>query len=86
MFLIFLKIVVVIFIVWVLVTQILIPGIKDTKIFPFFRKEKQLTKDLEEVNQQIKEKEIEKKIAITKVEEKVIEKEINDINKQKESI
>ena len=63
-----------------------IPGLKDTKIFPFFRREKQLTKDLEDVNRQIKEKVIEKKIAVTKFEEKVIEKEINDINKQKEGI
>ena len=41
---------------------------------------------VKDVNQQIKEKVIEKKIAVTKVEEKVIEKEINDINKQKEGI
>jgi len=86
MYLVLLKMVVIIFIMWLLVTQILIPGLKDTKIFPFFRREKQLTKDLEDVNQQIKEKVIEKKIAVTKVEEKVIEKEINDINKQKEGI
>ena len=86
MYLFIFKAVVVIFIMWLLITQILIPGLKDTKIFPLFRREKQLTKDLEEVNQQIKEKVIEKKIAVTKVEEKVIEKEINDINKQKEGL
>jgi hypothetical protein len=46
----------------ILITQIIYPFIRGTKIFPIFRKEAVLTAKLEDVQQRVVEKELENKI------------------------
>lgn len=48
------------------ITQMLFPLIRNTKMFPLFRKEGKLNEKLAEVNQQVVEKGIETEITKTK--------------------
>jgi hypothetical protein len=49
-------------IIWTLITQVLIPVYRGTKLFPFFRKEEKLRNEIEEVNQQNVEKGLENEL------------------------
>jgi hypothetical protein len=71
MFLRFLEVGTILFIIWFLITQVIIPGIRGTKSFPLFQREAKLKKDLEEVNQKVVEKAIEKTIETIKQKEGV---------------
>jgi len=54
--------------IWFITTQMIFPAIRNTKMFPIFRKEAQLKETLTEINQQIREKKLEKVIEQTKKE------------------
>ncbi len=47
---------------WTLITQVSIPIIRGTKLFPMFRKEEKLKDELAELKQETIEKNIEKRI------------------------
>lgn len=51
---------------WALITQALMPLIRGTKLFPMFKREAKLQSELEDVNQAVREKELEQKITSTK--------------------
>lgn len=46
-------------IIWTLITQVLIPVFRGTKLFPLFRREEKLRNEIEEANQQLVEKSLE---------------------------
>ena len=66
MFLRVLEIISVIAALWFVITQILFPAIRGTKVFPIFRREAKLVEELVGVNQKIREKKLEDTIKETK--------------------
>ena len=58
-------------VLYLLITQVLIPLIKGTRTFPMFRKEQKLREEIVDVNQKVLEKDLEKQIQITKKKEGV---------------
>jgi hypothetical protein len=52
--------------IWALITQAILPVIRGTKLFPMFKKETRLQSELEDLNQAVREKELEQKIKSTK--------------------
>jgi hypothetical protein len=51
---------------WALITQALMPLLRGTKLFPMFKREAKLQSELEDVNQAVREKELEQKIKSTR--------------------
>jgi dihydroorotase len=75
-----LELILVLVVIWTILTQIVVPGLKGAQSFPIFRKEERLVKEeLEKIRQKIEEKKIELESFKQKVEEKKIEKKIEEI-------
>jgi hypothetical protein len=55
--------------VWALIFQVIFPMIRGTKLFPMSKREAKLQSELENVNQAVREKELEETIKSTKEKE-----------------
>lgn len=56
---------------WHLITQVIVPAVRGTKLFPMFEKEAKLRSDLEGAKQAVEEKKLEQEIKTIKEKEGV---------------